>query len=255
MLLSSDYFIGLLSFPLLILAICVALTLGLGLSLCCFCMCRTCCKCVKCVQKKVLDPKDENYLELLAKQVNYHVRIVRTFLFFSTCLFIVNFFVWYGNSEITSAFKSMVSGLNNMKSFFTSIINLTTALIQNAGDFISAVSVDCIGSSSTSTFVNVVNSISSVTNSIESLADKIVTVIQNIVDQIPGYISRKDIVIGCFFGIIFLLFLLFMISLYFSSRCLFRFSIFLSWFTVLALFVVSSLEMFIVVSYALYLIP
>lgn len=246
--LSASYYNGLLNFPLLILAICTVLTIGLGLSLCCYGLCT----CLWSKHRKALDPNDPNYMELLAKQVNYHVNIVRSFLFFSICLFIVNFFVWYGSSDITNAFLSIISGLKQINSFFTSIVNLTVALILNASNFITAISVDCVGSSNTSELVAEVNTITSVTNSIESLAQSITSAIQNIANQIPGYISKKDVVIGCFFAVIIFMLSIFMVALYFSSRSLFRFAIIASWMAVLILFVISSLEMVIVVSISLH---
>lgn len=241
---SMDYLMSLLPLPALVLGICILLVFGYIFAICCACCCRIFCRCLKCCsyQNEVSDSNSTNI-----ERLKHHARIVRIFIALLIILFIFDFFVWYGGSEITNSFNSFMDGLNDISNFFSQIMTIAVAQISNSDEFTNTLSSStCSSYSASSGLSSVTQSISSASSTMKTISSTIVDAINQTINLIPNYTSIKNTAVGSLFSIILFIIICFSCALYFSKKWLFRFSIGFTWVIVTILFVISSAEMALV---------
>jgi len=249
---SSTYLQTLLRFPLIIAAVCFLLSVCFCAFVSCSCFWQFSLRFLKCVgatnvccNSCVIKPDKSIKKVRLA-----HSRVFRIFLFHLIIVFIFSFYVWYSNDELQNSFTHFISGINNISLFFNNIVNLVLSILNTAKSFLLAVndSSTCGYFSQLSYINDTATTISTTSKTFNNHANAIKNTIATFHDTLISWKLWTLIIIAVFFVVVVVKILSYAVGIYLMRKRLFRLSLSTSWLLSLALFVLSSLEMIILVS-------
>lgn len=233
---SLSYLESLIPFPGLLLAFSLLLVFGYIFVVLSGCIKRNCCRICCPPSKPPLHPDRESFTERANFQIFRHERNVKRFIFYLFSLFVINFFIWYGDGDANTAYDNLENGIQYVINTFSSVNNAATTMQVDANNMaITSSSAMCTLQSGTSTFYSLIstdiNQLISSSASISSTADPISSDVNDFSNSVNNFeFSKKDVVIGCFFSIIIVIISIYISAMYYKEKNVFRVAIALSWF-------------------------